>query len=190
MTTARYSQTRELARRISVHVRQGAAIPIDLSGEHNGGYARVLTMGPGHSRWCVSTKLAQGGRQDRAAINPAEGTSPVPPSCKATPRYVPLLYLSETSANGIQWPLTAIARTSEMLALFCELAGQREMTCIWSLGGGLPPAQELSTTGLPVSAWADGHKSLAAVWNGAAEPASEAAAGHVQPTRALIRDAI
>jgi len=31
---------------------------------------------------------------------------------------------------------------------------------------------------------------LAAVWNGAAEPASEAAAGHVQLTQALIRDAI
>ena len=31
---------------------------------------------------------------------------------------------------------------------------------------------------------------LAAVWNGAAGPASEAAAGHVQLTQALIRDAI
>lgn len=33
--------------------------------------------------------------------------------------YVPLLYLSETSANGIQWPRTAIAHTSGTLALFC-----------------------------------------------------------------------
>jgi DNA-binding GntR family transcriptional regulator len=31
---------------------------------------------------------------------------------------------------------------------------------------------------------------LAAIWNGAAEPASQAAAGHVQLTQALIRDAI
>src|SRR5215831_5299774 len=65
---------------------------------------------------------------------------------KAMPPHVPPLYLSKTSANGRQWPRTAMAHTSEILALFCEFAGQREATCTWRLGGGLPPAQAVSTT--------------------------------------------
>jgi hypothetical protein len=42
---------------------------------------------------------------------------------KATHSYTPLLYLSETSPNGIQRPRTATAHTSEKLALVCEGAG-------------------------------------------------------------------
>src|SRR5262249_21557135 len=39
--------------------------------------------------------------------------------------HIPLLYLSETSTNGIRRPRTAMAHKSEILALFCEFADQR-----------------------------------------------------------------
>jgi hypothetical protein len=68
----------------------------------------------------------------------------LPAQPKATPPYIPLLYLSEISANGIQWPRTAIAHTSEIPTLVCEFAGQREVARIWRLGNDFPGLKAVS----------------------------------------------
>ena len=71
----------------------------------------------------------------RSFCCPRPQVEPSPPLCE------PPVYLSETSPDGKRRPRMAIAHTSEMLALLCEVAGQRGMTCARGLEGGLPGAE-------------------------------------------------